>query len=194
MSCQDCHTSNDIHGGGFSSNENLAAVEIECQDCHGTTKDYPWELPFGFSDEFNSTHNNSRARGVTEDLAHYLKQGYVADQKDGYLLSARANPLPNVVKKENLVVVHLASGKDIELKPLKLLKKESELSKDALVAMDSIDSHRKHLECYTCHTKWAPQYYGKKGSVESFTRWEEPPLAQNGEGRISPLIQVHQKV
>ncbi|MCW8837190.1 MAG: cytochrome C, partial [Thiovulaceae bacterium] len=42
MLCQDCHTSSDMHGSGFATNENLAAVEIECQDCHGTTKKYPW--------------------------------------------------------------------------------------------------------------------------------------------------------
>ena len=48
MMCQDCHTSNDMHGDGFLTGANLGAVEIECQDCHGTTKKYPWELPLGY--------------------------------------------------------------------------------------------------------------------------------------------------
>ncbi len=186
MLCQDCHTSNDVHGSGYKTNENLAAVEIECQDCHGTTKKYPWELPLGFSDEFNASTAMPKARGVSKDVAKYLKQGFVADSEDGYLLSARANPLPNVVKKENTVLVYLANGKFIELQPLKLLKKENDLSKEALVAMDSVDAHTNKLECYTCHTKWAPQYY--KGKRNTFMRWEEPSLAQNGEGRISPVI------
>ncbi len=43
MLCQDCHTSNDLHGDGFLSGSTLAPVEIECQDCHGTTKKFPWE-------------------------------------------------------------------------------------------------------------------------------------------------------
>ncbi|MCW8837276.1 MAG: cytochrome C, partial [Thiovulaceae bacterium] len=181
----------DMHGSGFATNENLAAVEIECQDCHGTTKKYPWELPLGFSDEYNTTLTNSKGRGVVEDVAKYLKQGFVADAKDGYLLSSRANPLPNVVKKENNVIVHLANGKEIELKPLKLLKTTKELSKNALVAMDAVDAHTNKLECYTCHVKWTPQYYTDKKNT--FLRWEEPTLAQNGEGRISPIIQKHQK-
>ncbi|QFR49894.1 cytochrome C [Sulfurimonas lithotrophica] len=191
MLCQDCHTSNDMHGSGLVSNENLAAVEIECQDCHGTTKKYPWELPLGYSDEYNTTLSNDKGRGVVKDVAKYLKQGFVADAKDGYLLSARANPLPNVVRKENSVIVHLANGKNIELKPLKLLKIKKELSKDALVAMDAIDAHTNKLECYTCHVTWTPQYY--KSKQNKLLRWEDPALAQNGEGRISPVIQKNHK-
>jgi len=38
MLCQDCHTTRDLHGDGFISGATLAPVEIECQDCHGTTK------------------------------------------------------------------------------------------------------------------------------------------------------------
>jgi hypothetical protein len=36
MTCQDCHTSLDVHGDGFLAAANLAAVQIECSDCHGT--------------------------------------------------------------------------------------------------------------------------------------------------------------
>jgi len=187
MICQDCHTSSDLHGSGFGTNESLAAVEIECQDCHGSVKKYPWELPLGFGDEFNTTVTDKKGRGVAKDVAKYLKQGYVAKKEDGYLLSSRANPLPNVVKKGNRVVVHLANGNNIKLKPLKLLKYENELSKEALVAMDKIDSHNTGLECYACHSKWSAQYYGE--NENRFVRWEEPALAQNGEGRVSPVIQ-----
>lgn len=191
MVCQDCHSSNDVHGSGYKTNENLASVEVECQDCHGTTKKYPWELPIGFSDEFNTSVASGNSRGVAKDLAKYLKQGFVAEQQDGYLLSARANPMPNVVRKDNLVIVHLANGKFIELKPLKLLKLGNDLSDEALVAMDSVDAHTNKLECYTCHTKWAPQFY--KNKMNTLIRWEKPVLAQNGEGRVSPLVRKGDK-
>lgn len=39
--CQDCHTSIDIHGDGNICGTTLAQVEIECEDCHGTTSEYP---------------------------------------------------------------------------------------------------------------------------------------------------------
>ena len=231
MLCQDCHTSNDMHGDGFLSGANAGAVEIECQDCHGTTKKYPWELPLGYSDEFNTTAAVGKARGTTKTMAEYLKQGSVNKPKDGYLLSARGNPLIHATKDGNKITMHLASGKDIILKPLKLLKQEEKLSKEALLAMDSISSHTDNMECYTCHASWAPQCYGchvkidyskgkqnpdylksshdhdlhgrdgimrkslkkylvdgKVTETRSFLRWEDPPLSQNGEGRISPTI------
>lgn len=230
MLCQDCHTSNDLHGDGFLGGANLAAVEIECQDCHGTTKKYPWELPIGYSDEFNTSVATGEGRGVAKDVEEYLKQGYVPEPEDGYILTARGNPLPKAVKKGNKIIMHLASGKDIELKPLKLLKETKALSKKALIAMDVIDAHTTEMECYTCHATWAPQCYGchvkidysdgkqnpdfvkashdqdihgttggmrdlkkylvpgKVTETRSYLRWENPALAQNGEGRVSPVV------
>ena len=160
MLCQDCHTSNDLHGDGFISGTNLAAVEIECEDCHGTTQKYPWELPLGYSDEFGKKLKDN-PRGVTKSIASYLKKGFIPkDTKDGFLLTAIGNPYTNVIKDKNEVIVYLASGKTITLKPLKLLKEQKKLSKEALVAMDKIKSHTKDMECYSCHAKWAPQCYG----------------------------------
>jgi len=230
MLCQDCHTSNDLHGDGFLSGANLGAVEVECQDCHGTTSAYPWELPLGYSDEFNTTAATGAERGTTKTIAEYLKMGTVSDPQDGHLLTARGNPLIHTAKKGNHVIMHLASGKDIELTPLKALKEEEKLSKEAIVAMDQIEAHTTELECYTCHATWAPQCYGchvkidysggkqnpdflkashdhdvhgrtgemrslkkylvdgKVTETRSYLRWEDPALAQNGEGRITPVI------
>jgi hypothetical protein len=166
MLCQDCHTSNDLHGDGFLGGASAGAVEIECQDCHGTTNKYPWELPIGYSDEFNTTQISAQERGVSKDLAKYLKQGFVADVEDGYILSARGNPLPKAVKKDNKIIIYLANGKDIELKPLKLLKETKKLSKEALLSMDAIAAHDTRLECYSCHSTWAPQSYGHKIKID----------------------------
>ena len=230
MLCQDCHTSNDLHGDGFISGANLGAVEIECQDCHGTTKKYPWELPLGYGDEFDTKPKTGRPRGVATSVAEYLKQGSVLSAPQGYLLSARGNPLVHTEKKGNKVVVHLASGKDLTLTPLKALKEEKKLSAEALTAMDRISAHTDRMECYTCHATWAPQCYGchvkidysggkknvdylaashdidlhgatgemrdlktylvdgKVTETRSYLRWENPPLSQNGEGRVSPTI------
>lgn len=230
MLCQDCHTSGDLHGDGFLSGANLGAVEIECQDCHGTTDRYPWELPLGYGDEFALGPKSGEARGVAITVAAYLKKGSVQPAPEGYLLSARGNPLVHTEKKGNRVVVHLASGKDITLAPLKTLKGEGKLSAAALTAMDRIKPHTDNLECYTCHATWAPQCYGchvkidysegkqnidylaashdhdlrgttgemrdlkaylvdgKVTETRSYLRWENPPLAQNGEGRVSPVI------
>src|SRR5262249_363052 len=41
MQCVDCHSSQDSHGNGHIYGEVAAAVEIDCKDCHGTTRAYP---------------------------------------------------------------------------------------------------------------------------------------------------------
>ena len=41
MHCTDCHFSQDSHGNGHLYNEVAAAIEITCEDCHGTADRYP---------------------------------------------------------------------------------------------------------------------------------------------------------
>ncbi len=159
MLCQDCHTSLEMHGDGFLAGTTLAPVEIECQDCHGTIERYPWELPLGVGEEFGKKLG-SKPRGVVRTLAEYLKKGSFYEPKDGYLLTARGNPFGNVVRDGDEVIVHLASGKDLRLVPLKKLAKEGRLSQEGRVAMEQIGAHLRKLECYTCHDTWAPQCYG----------------------------------
>ncbi|MGH8040652.1 MAG: multiheme c-type cytochrome [Rudaea sp.] len=41
MQCVDCHYAQDNHGDGYIKAEVMGAVEIQCQDCHGTVDAYP---------------------------------------------------------------------------------------------------------------------------------------------------------
>ncbi|HVT34695.1 MAG TPA: hypothetical protein VHE37_03880, partial [Nevskiaceae bacterium] len=41
MQCVDCHFAQDAHGNGNLMGEVAQAVEIDCQDCHGTVDRYP---------------------------------------------------------------------------------------------------------------------------------------------------------
>jgi len=161
MLCQDCHTSNDVHGDGLLAGTNLGAVEIECEDCHGTPDKFPWELPIGYGDEISGkAPMEGKPRGVAKKLLDYMKKGTVYPAEDGYLLTARGNPFGNVVRRGNKVIVHTASGKDLELEPLKLLVQEGKLDKEAMVAMVHVKAHINKMECYSCHATWAPQCYG----------------------------------
>ena len=235
MLCQDCHTSGDAHGDGFLGGTNLAGVEIECTDCHGTPKRFPWELPLGYGDEeAGKAPAMGPPRGVGTSLPKHLEQGKVWPQQDGWILTARGNPMPEMVRVGDRLLLHTAGGKDLWLEPLKKLETEGKLSVEARTAMVHIGKHIDTMECYTCHSSWAPQCYGchvkidysennksfdwvaavheherpefraKKGEqglppertmipghtseTRSFLRWEDPPLGNNGEGRVSPLI------
>ncbi|GAB6052982.1 selenite/tellurite reduction operon c-type cytochrome ExtM [Magnetospira thiophila] len=160
MYCQDCHTSIDIHGDGNIPGTTLAQVEIECEDCHGTVKKYPWELAIGRGEEFGEA-TAEEGRGLTKELPKFMMDGTVYEPEDGYLLTARGNPLGNVVKRGDEVWLHSATGLDFRVPVLKEIdKKASYKSTMAKVAMGNIAKHQETMECYACHADWAPQCYG----------------------------------
>ncbi len=176
MLCQDCHTSTDVHSDGTLAGATLAPVEIECQDCHGTPTKNPWELPIGYGDEIAGLKNiGDKPRGTTKELAKYLKQGTVYDPIDGYLITARGNPLPNVVRSGDTIILHSATGKDLSIKPLKYLTDNKMLSLEGEVAMVSVSKHTEELECYTCHATWAPQCYGCHVKVDYSQECKKKP-------------------
>ncbi len=160
MTCQDCHTSVDMHGDGTLYGSTLGQVEIECSDCHGTTKKYPWELSLGYGEKEFAVGAPKGARGLSKELPEWMKQGTVYKPMDGYLLTTRGNPFGNVVKKGDEVIVHLASGKDLKVPLLKTKAQKKQLSQAGEVAMNQVQAHMDKMECYSCHSDWAPQCYG----------------------------------
>ncbi len=161
MLCGDCHTSIDVHGDGFLCGTNLAQIQIECTDCHGTPEAYPWELPLGAMDEFaEEVVAGEEARGTSTSILPRDAQGTLHDAKDGYLLTARGNPYPEVVRDGNEVIVYTAGGKNLRLKPLKLLSDRGAFTTAGRVAMKAVRLHMDTMECYSCHAQWAPQCYG----------------------------------
>jgi hypothetical protein len=156
----------DVHGDGNLKGTTLAQVEIECTDCHGTPDQFPWELPLGRGDEFGLPGNQSEPRGVAASrLLSGQQFGFDYEKKDGYLISARGNPLGNVVRSDNRVIVHSATGKDFFVPVLKALEQEK-ITEKGQVAMTAVPSHLKRLECYTCHAQWTPQRYGGRIRVD----------------------------
>ncbi len=167
MLCQDCHTSIEMHGDGNIFGTTLARVEIECADCHGTPDAYPWELPLGYGEESFLETLPEEPRGTASSLPANLIFGTVYDPEDGYLLTARGNPFGNVVRRGDQVIVHSATGKDFFAPTLKGIKLEgSWKSPDAEVAMDKVAGHMEKMECYACHSDWAPQCYGCHVTVD----------------------------
>ncbi|WP_420413649.1 multiheme c-type cytochrome [Roseibium sp.] len=164
--CQDCHTTIDMHGDGNLPGTTLAQVEVECEDCHGTVSQFPWELPLGYGEEFGVKAEGD-ARGLTDELTEEQYLAYEYEAQDGYLLTARGNPFGNVVKSGDKVIMHSASGLDFEIPVLKQIAKDGTWkSPNAEVAMMSVGKHMESMECYACHADWAPQCYGCHVTVD----------------------------
>ncbi len=161
--CQDCHTTTSMHGNGNITGTLLANVEIECSDCHGTATNYPWELPLGWGDEFGNPPDMNKARGLSkEPLSTHSQYSTTYEAKDGYLLTVRGNPFNNVVREGEKVVVHSASGLDFEVPTLKSLARSRKWRNPARAISAKIQAkkHMDSIECYGCHSAWAPQCNG----------------------------------
>ncbi len=198
--CQDCHTTIDMHGDGNIFGTTLAQVEIECEDCHGTPKQYPWELPMGYGEEFGKTLD-AKGRGLSDaPLTETLQFATLYPKKDGYLKTTRGNPFGNVVKDGRKVIMHSATGNDFQVPLLKQLSEDHAWkSPNAKVAMEKVTKHSESLECYACHASWVPQCYGchvkadyskdKNGKQKHDTDWVASGTARNADGSTaeSPL-------
>ncbi|MEM7559820.1 MAG: cytochrome C, partial [Planctomycetota bacterium] len=171
-----------VHGDGFLAAANLAAVQIECSDCHGTPDAYPWELPLGFMDEFEEAPMKGEERGVAKKQLPHTLQGSSHDPKDGFLLTARGNPYENVVRDGKQVIVNTAAGKEIRMKPLKLLIEEKKVSERGVVAMQGVAKHLNRMECYTCHSTWTPQCYGCHVKIDYSQKDKCPEVGASKQG------------
>ena len=146
LQCIDCHTSSDVHGDGNIYPTTLHQVEISCADCHGTPDKYPWELPIGYG---------------TPVVFEGQRGTYHANRKD-HLLTSRGNPRTRLTRVGNKVTLKgLFDDKDHDV-PLLREKKLNNTwtTKQGTVAMDNVPEHLAKLECYACHSTWAPQCYG----------------------------------
>jgi hypothetical protein len=198
MVCQDCHTSGDMHSLGDLSGAIQGAVEIECQDCHGTPDKYPWELPIGYGDEIAGTAPKiGKARGLSQTIPEYLKQGSEDPVRDGYLLSSRGNALPHVVKNGDEIILYSAGGKDLKLKPLKKITNQMGDTIDPKIAVSHMGAHIDKMECYACHATWAPQCYGchiniDYSSDEMKPDWVELAKNPNKHGQTPDAVSLEE--
>ncbi|MBW8034475.1 MAG: hypothetical protein FVQ79_02085 [Planctomycetes bacterium] len=123
------------------------------------------------------------------------------------LKTSRGNPLTNVHKQdERIILTEKINGKLHNIPQVKALSEKKTMP----VAMQ-IKTHLDKLECYTCHSRWAPQCYGCHAKMDmrkkatdwvdgnkdgcyawtesrSYLRWETPVLGINSEQKVSPFI------
>jgi hypothetical protein len=146
MTCADCHTSIDVHGDGNLYPVTFYQVEIACTDCHGTPQQYPWELPVG--------------QGTPVMLKG--PRGTYRTNGQEYLITNRGNPRTRWVRDGNRAF--LVSAQDSSRREMPLLRNRQLhgdwKTRQGQVAMSSVPQHLEKMECYACHSTWAPQCYG----------------------------------
>ncbi|RJQ56649.1 MAG: hypothetical protein C4526_01455 [Nitrospiraceae bacterium] len=181
MTCTDCHTIQDLHGDGNIYNKKWQAVEIECEDCHGSAKTYS-----GLKSSWGNTLNNLRKDGDKIILTSKMdgKKRVVPQTKDivskGSPLAKTAMGISAHMNKMECYACHAKwapqcygchaqqdtktqSGDWINTKPGDDLSKAGNME-------------AKQKTTY----KWS--------ETRSYLRWESPVLGWNSEGKVSPYI------
>jgi hypothetical protein len=123
------------------------------------------------------------------------------------LKTSRNNLMTNLKQQNNQIFLEgKIDGLAHDIPQIRTLKE-----RHALPTAMQIAGHMDKLECYACHSKWAPQCYGchtkmdmrnsgydwvdeKEGGTyqwkesRSYLRWETPTLGINSEGKVSPYV------
>lgn len=186
--------------------KNCASCHVSgCRDCHGT----PWELKKPSVADCQNCHRgyytgwDYTGRAPREDNMRY--QRGVAEKGETWL-----KMLPDVHYQAGMTC-----GSCHGMTSLMEGKRSSKGCRDChrpdpTVLEHGIAAHMERLECYACHSAWAPQEYGtfflrfrdrsqkeefdlKPGPHPEYLRsaylktQDAPPLGINGAGRVSPI-------
>jgi hypothetical protein len=158
MECIDCHFYQDLHGDGNIYTRNWDAIEIECQDCHGTAKklaSLETSGPNGGNDLTQSFDENGQPFFEILPDGSRIQRSRV---RDG--LSWR---IPQV--KESITQGNPHFNKDaFEAMGVRSLSRPKEFA--------HINKSREtgKLECYSCHNAATPQCFACHYSQDYFPK------------------------
>ena len=188
LHCIDCHTGNDTMGDGKLYDRMRDQVETACPDCHGTFQAPP---------ELHEIENEGE---YAVWASRYLKipRNRIGDR---VALTRRKGVLINVRQEgADLVLYSKVSG---ERHRISVITGKS--------GAHGITGHgASNMECYACHTSWAPQCYGchdyrrENGlhydaqarhaspgvwsETRDYYRFGRPALGRNSRNKIAPFV------
>jgi hypothetical protein len=153
MHCTDCHFSQDAHGDGLIHGEYGDALEIGCEDCHGTVRAYASlktsgpAAPPGGTDLSLGTTPAGRRRFVWRDGRLWQRSMLDAD-KEWEVVQVKDSITPgnpHYNEKSRLA---------------KTLQKDGSTWGDLPRDDASLAHSNSRMTCYTCHSSWATSCSG----------------------------------
>lgn len=161
MQCVDCHYAQDSHGTGHLMAEVAQAVEIDCKDCHGTTRAYPTLRTSGPaagpSGTDLSTIRNPDGRKRFEWRGDTLIQRSAVDPEREWMVSL----VKDSVTRGNAAFNEKAARAKLMSKDTKSQYFGTDVAWEQLAHSDD------ELECYTCHTSWTTSCGGCHLPIEA---------------------------
>ncbi len=153
MACIDCHFTQDVHGDGKLYGETRNAVEIGCQDCHGTIYNKATLKTSGPASKSDVSSNLLRMRTPYKEARFYWEDGKLWQRS-------------NIDKTRKWEVVQV---KDTITPGNEHYSEKSRLAKtmqtDGTTWGTAADAaHLAHpdqkMTCYTCHSSWTTSCFG----------------------------------
>lgn len=169
MQCVDCHFEQDAHGDGHLYGEVAAAIEIRCDDCHGTAQRYP-----------SLRTSGPAAKGTGNDLSlAYTPSGKRRFQWMDGKLYQRSMVDPNL-EWELTLVKDTVDPKHKNYNPkaarAKTMSKLGASSKPFEwgpgVEAKNLAHQDDKMECFTCHLSWTTSCAGCHLPIEA--NWKTP--------------------
>jgi len=159
LACIDCHNQNEMMGSGKIQAASHEALEVACQDCHGTMEGAP-----------------QTAKVKSGDAAIKIaavNPNYSVKAGDEVAITAAGTMLGNVKKTaKGMVLTSKVTGKQHVIPQLRGIGQQP--------VSHQVSGHMTNMDCAACHSKWAAQDFGTHlmredyANYKKWKRWREP--------------------
>jgi len=176
MHCVDCHFSQDSHGNGHLYGEVAAAVEIDCVDCHGTSKEYPSLVTSGpaalAGGKDLSLIRNPDGKKRFEWVGEKLIQRSIVNEGMEWEVSLVKDSVNKNHPDFNQKAARAKMTKKSDKVTGKTLKNTLGINPDWESEHSELAHEDEELECYTCHTSWTTSCGGCHLPIEANQKTE----------------------
>jgi len=150
MHCIDCHFLQDVHGDGHVYSTNWDAIEIECEDCHGTNDARATLVTSG------PNGGNDLTRAVNDDHQPFFERN-----GSTYLQRSRVTPgvfwtIPQTTDSQSTYAREAHSPQHIAGLDANLRGLGSEFA--GMQGASKLTTAK--LDCHTCHSSWVHNCMG----------------------------------
>jgi hypothetical protein len=172
MHCVDCHFGQDSHGDGHIRGEVAQAVEIDCQDCHGTADRYP-----------SLRTSGPAAPPSGNDLAALrLPDGRKRFEWIGGKLWQRSVVTPDLSWEMSLVKDTVTAGHakyNAKAARAKLVSRNTQKQNFGSSVKPADRAHQDDkMMCATCHSSWTTSCFGCHLPIQA--NWKSERLHYEG--------------
>jgi hypothetical protein len=166
MHCVDCHFEQDVHGDTHLYSEYQAALQIQCQDCHGTATEL---APLRFSGPAAKNDRDGRGKMMLGGKTPWNKDRFAGDDETG-VIKQRSMLYPDLEWTIPQVMHSVTEGP----------KKDGQAQYNAKAAYAKLqrgaDGGWAHgaekMDCAACHTSWMTSCFGCHMPQEA--NWRTP--------------------